>query len=115
MIFPGEIYLADFPPGQRHAVVVVSREDLKRGDYVVAALITSQRFAVRSKLPNCVPLQAGQFGMTKDCVVQGEMAGPIHIDTIELGMGAIGQLDDMTLREVIKAIGYVMDSDCEPN
>lgn len=59
MILPGEIYLADIPPGQKHPVVVVSRQELNRGDYVVAALITSQRFAVRSKLANCVPLLAG--------------------------------------------------------
>jgi mRNA-degrading endonuclease toxin of MazEF toxin-antitoxin module len=115
MILPGEIYMADIPPGQQHPVVVVSREELNRGDYVVAALITSQRFAVRSKLANCVPLLAGQFGMTKDSVVQGEMAGPIRKDVINLAAGPVSRLDDRTLREVIKAIGYVLDADCEPN
>jgi mRNA-degrading endonuclease toxin of MazEF toxin-antitoxin module len=115
MILPGEIYLADIPPGQRHPVVVVSREELNRGDYVVAALITSQRFAVRSKLANCVPLLAGQFGMTQDCVVQGEMTGPVHKDVIDVAAGPVSTLDDLTLRDVVKAIGYVMDSDCEPN
>jgi hypothetical protein len=33
MIRPGEIYMADIPPGQRLRVVVVSREDLNRGKY----------------------------------------------------------------------------------
>jgi mRNA-degrading endonuclease toxin of MazEF toxin-antitoxin module len=115
MILPGEIYLADIPPGQQHPVVVVSREELNRGDYVVAALITSQRFAVRSRLANCVPLLSGQFGMTRDCVIQGETAGPIHKDVLDLAGGPVSQLDDVTLRDVIKAIGHVMDSDCEPN
>ena len=115
MILPGEIYLADVPPGQQHPVVVVSREDLNRGAYVVAALITSKRFAVRSTLANCVPLKAGQFGMTQDCVVQGETTGPIRQDALDLTLGPISTLDDLTLREVIRAIGYVMDSDCEPN
>jgi len=115
MILPGEIYLADIPPGQQHPVVVVSREELNRGDYVVAALVTSQRFAVRSKLANCVPLLCGQFGMTQDCVIQAEMAGPIHKDLLDLAAGRVGQLDDLTLRDVIRAIGYVLDSDCEPN
>jgi mRNA-degrading endonuclease toxin of MazEF toxin-antitoxin module len=115
MILPGEIYLADIPPGQQHHVVVVSREELNRGDYVVAALVTSQRFAVRSKLANCVPLLSGQFGMTQDCVIQAEMAGPIHKDLLDLGTGRVSQLDDLTLRDVVKAIGYVLDSDCEPN
>ena len=49
MILPGEIYLADIPPGQRHAVVVVSREELNRGDYVVAAL--HHLAAVRGTFP----------------------------------------------------------------
>jgi mRNA-degrading endonuclease toxin of MazEF toxin-antitoxin module len=59
MIQPGEIYMADVPPGQQHRVVVVSREELNRGKYVIAALITSQKFAIRSALANCVPLRAG--------------------------------------------------------
>jgi hypothetical protein len=34
---------------------------------------------------------------------------------IDLATGLIGVLDDARLRDVIKAIGCVMDSDCEPN
>src|SRR2546427_220211 len=106
MIQPGEIYMADIPPGQRHAVLVVSREELNRGKYVLAALITSAQYGVRSKLANCVPLRAGQFGMTKDCVVQGETAGPIRVARMDLAAGPIGILDDLTFRDVVKAIGY---------
>jgi len=114
MIQPGEIYMADVPPGQ-HRVVVVSREELNRGKYVVAALITSQKFAIRSTLANCVPLRAGQFGLTQDSVVQGESAGPFRVARIDLAGGPLDKLDDITFRDVIKAIGYVIDSDCEPN
>jgi mRNA-degrading endonuclease toxin of MazEF toxin-antitoxin module len=114
MISPGEIYMADVNQAFPHPVVVVSREELNRGDYVVAAVITSAKFAVRSKLANCVPLRAGQFGLTKDCVVQGETTSPIPIDQLDLTGGPIGKLDDSTLREVIRAIGDVMAADCEP-
>jgi hypothetical protein len=31
-------------------------------------LCTTKRFAIRSKVPNCVPFQAGAFGMPSDCV-----------------------------------------------
>ena len=65
MIRPGEIYWADLDAG-RHKVVVVSREELNRGTKVLVALITSQRFELRSALPNCVPLRAGEFGMDSD-------------------------------------------------
>ena len=115
MIEPGEIYMADVPPGQQHRIVIVSREELNRGKYVVAALITSQKFAIRSTLANCIPLKAGQFGLTQDSVVQGESAGPIRVARLDLAGGALAKLDDMTFRDVIRAIGYVMDSDCEPN
>jgi mRNA-degrading endonuclease toxin of MazEF toxin-antitoxin module len=115
MINPGEIYMAQFPAIPAHPVVVVSREDLNRGNTVVAAIITSAKFALRSTLPNCVPLRAGQFGLTKDCVVQGETVFNAEVADLDLAAGPIGTLDDITMRDVIRAIGYVMDSDCEPN
>src|SRR6202011_5364969 len=62
---PGEIYMADLGEATRHPVIVVSREELNRGDRVVAVLCTWQKFAVRSGLPHCVPFRAGQFGFTK--------------------------------------------------
>ncbi len=45
MIEPGEVHLAGVPPGQQHWVVIVSREELNWGNYVVAALITSPKFS----------------------------------------------------------------------
>ena len=33
---------------------------------------------------------------------------------LDLASGPIGVLDEFAMREVIKAIGYVMASDCEP-
>ncbi len=33
---------------------------------------------------------------------------------MDTAAGPLGQLDDVALREVIKAIGYVIESDCEP-
>jgi mRNA-degrading endonuclease toxin of MazEF toxin-antitoxin module len=72
MIQPGEVYMADFGPAGPHPVIVVSREELNRGRYALAVVCTSARFAVRSKLSNCVPFQAGAFGFTADCVAQCE-------------------------------------------
>jgi mRNA-degrading endonuclease toxin of MazEF toxin-antitoxin module len=94
-------------------VIVVSREELNRGDKVVVVLCTSQKFASRSTLPNCVPFQAGQFGFTKDCVAQCENIFIVAKDSLD--PNPIGVLDDMAIRDVVKAIGHVIDSDCEPN
>jgi mRNA-degrading endonuclease toxin of MazEF toxin-antitoxin module len=114
MIRPGEIYMADHQTATPHPVIVVSREDLNRGAYVVAVMITSARFGVRSKLPNCVPFRAGQFGLTKDCVAQAETISPISLTDLDLAAGVIGTLDELSMRDLIRAIGYVIESDCEP-
>ncbi len=114
MIEPGEIYIADFAEAGPHPVIVVSREELNRGWYALVVVCTSARFATRSRLPNCVPLQAGKFGFTTDCVAQCENVLSIEKTQLDLDAGPIGVLDTRALRDVIKAIGYVIESDCEP-
>jgi mRNA-degrading endonuclease toxin of MazEF toxin-antitoxin module len=114
MIRSGEIYVADFGQAGPHPVIVVSREDLNRGRYALVVVCTSARFAVRSKLPNCVPFHAGDFGFTVDCVAQCENVLSIDKAQLDLTAGPVGVLDDVALRDVIKAIGYLIASDCEP-
>jgi mRNA-degrading endonuclease toxin of MazEF toxin-antitoxin module len=109
----GEIYMADLGEATTHPVIVVSKEELNRGDRAVVVLCTSQKLAVRSKLPHCVPFQAGQFGFTKDCVAQCENV--FMVDKDSLVADPIGALSDEAFRRVVKAIGNVIDSDCEPN
>src|SRR4051812_46583330 len=102
MIRPGEIYDADTDAGRR-PVVIVSGEELNRGNWVVAVLITSTRFVLRSTLPHCVPLRAGEFGMTKDCAAQAETISYIGSADLDLDQGAIGVLDEPRMRALIKA------------
>lgn len=111
---PGEIYWVDLASGRRPGIVV-SRETLNQGNYVVTVLCTTQRIAVRSRLPNCVPFRAGEFGLPSDCVAQCEAIYALDRGEIDLAFGMIGRLDAARLRDVVKAIGHVMDSDCEPN
>jgi mRNA-degrading endonuclease toxin of MazEF toxin-antitoxin module len=110
---PGEIYLADLPEAGPHPVIVVSRENLNRGHYVVVVVCTSARFAARSQLPSCVPFRAGQFGFKVDCVAQCENILSIGKTQLDLSE-PIGTLDTLALRDIIKSIGYVLESDCEP-
>jgi mRNA-degrading endonuclease toxin of MazEF toxin-antitoxin module len=114
MIKPGQIYDADFITGRR-PVMVISREDLNRGSYALVVLCTSAHYSGRRQLPNCVPFPAGQFGLRTNCVAQCENLLTIHLSQLDLAAGPIGLLDHVTMRSVIKAVGYVMDSDCEPN
>lgn len=114
MIAPGQIYMADFGPAGPHPIIVVSREELNRGRYALAVVCTSARFAARSKLANCVPFQAGDFGFTANCVAQCENILSIDQAQIDFATGPIGTLDNATFQEVIKSIGYVIKSDCKP-
>lgn len=109
-----EIYMADFGPAGLHPVIVVLRAELNRGHYALVVVCTSARFAARSKLANCVPFQAGEFGFTVDCVAQCENMLFIDKDQLDLTMGPMGTLDEATMQKIIKAIGYVMQSDCMP-
>ena len=114
MIHPGQVYMADFDQAGPHPVSVVSRESLNRGRYALVVVCTSARFEVRSVLPNCVPFQAGQFGFTADCVAQCENVLSVELTQLDLATGPLAVLDEVVLRDVIKAIGYVIESDCEP-
>ncbi len=98
---------------QTHPVIVMSREELNRGRYALAVVCTSARCAVRSKLSNCVPFQAGDFGFTVDCVAQCENILSIDQTQLELAAGPMGPLDEAALQKVIKSIGYVIKSDCK--
>jgi mRNA-degrading endonuclease toxin of MazEF toxin-antitoxin module len=113
MIRPGEVYMANTDAGKR-PVIVVSREELNRGNWVVAVLVTSTHFLTRSKQPHCVAFAAGEYGLTKDCVAQAETITYLALSDFELGSGAIGVLDEVRMRELIKAIGHMLASDCEP-
>lgn len=106
--------MADFGPGGPHPVIVVSREELNRGRYALAVVCTSARFAVRSKLSNCVPFQAGDFGFTVDCVAQCENILSNDQVQLDLAAGPMGTLDETALQKVVKSIGYVIKSDCKP-
>ncbi len=111
---PGEIYWAFVEGGRRHPYVIVSRDELNRGGYVIAAQLTSSKLTNRRGLRNCVPLRAGQFGLPKDCVVQSEMITFMDKDDFDWESGRIGTLDGSSMRDVIRSIGYVIAAECEP-
>ena len=81
---------------------------------MVVALITSAHYSVRSTLPHCVSFRAGEFGLTQDCVAQAETLTYLAITDLDRDSGVLGFLDDSKYRELIRAIGNMMGSDCEP-
>ncbi len=110
---PGEVYMADFAEAGPHPVIILSRESLNRGRYILVVVCTSARFALRSGLPNCVPFRAGEFGFTVDCVAQCENVLSIDTAQLDLADGPRGVLDAAAHRKVIHALGYVLEADCK--
>lgn len=114
MIHPGEIYIAHLGPAGPRPSIVVSREPLNRGDYLVMVPCTSSGFPKRSQYAHNVPFRAGQFGFTKDSVAQCEIILSVPKVAVELDADPIGVLDDTTFRDLVRAVGDVIGSDCEP-
>jgi hypothetical protein len=61
-----------------------------------------------------LPFRTGQFGLAKDSVAPCEAVLSIDRSQINIADGFIGQVDAAALRAVIRAIGYVIESECEP-
>ncbi|MDO8632890.1 MAG: hypothetical protein Q7R41_20605, partial [Phycisphaerales bacterium] len=71
-------------------------------------------FAQRRSLPNCVAIQGQQYGL-KDSVVQAEMiTNLLKSDLVDVDKGSIAMLTGETMRELIHAVGFVIQADCEP-
>ncbi len=98
----------------RHPVVVVSKEEFNRGDYLVVVPVTSKKFELRSKLPNCVPFRAGESCFNADCCAQAENITLLESVCVEIENGPLGLLRENEMRDLIRAIGYVIDAECEP-
>jgi mRNA-degrading endonuclease toxin of MazEF toxin-antitoxin module len=111
---PGQIYWALLEGPSRRPVIVVSREELNRGEYVVAIPFTSRHLETRRHLPNCVPFHEGQFGLSKTCVAQAEGIAQVSKDELDLAGGPIGEVDAEALRSVMQAVAYVLGAHYEP-
>lgn len=111
---PGGIYWASDGAGGRRAFVVVSRQELNRGHSVLAVPFTSARYNERKDLPNCVPFEKGDFGLTKRCVAQADALTNLSVIAFDQPPQQLGELDAEAHRDIIKAIGHTIVAVCEP-
>lgn len=110
---PGEIWYGFAGATERKRVIIVSREELNRGGYVGMVPITLKKYGLRKNLRNCVPLAAGRFGLTENSVAQAENLTLVEYSDLDCEAGPIARVDVVTMRAVVKAIGYVIGSDCD--
>lgn len=109
----GDIYWAFVEGPRRRPIVVMSREELNQGDYVLGMTFTSARLRERERLPNCVLFHEGEFGLTKTCVAQAETVSMISKQDLDLEDGFIDQVKGEKLRELVKALGNVVGAECD--
>ena len=61
-----------------------------------------------------MPFRTGEFGLAKDSVAQCENIFTVELNLLDFDSGPLGQLDEDTMQKIVRAIGYVMEADCEP-
>jgi mRNA-degrading endonuclease toxin of MazEF toxin-antitoxin module len=100
---PGEIHLADVFEGGLRPVVVVSREELNRGDLCLAVPITTSRVAERRGFANYVFLQSGTGGLRADSVAVCHLVQPVRAAFFKERWG---RLPAATLAQIVSAIAW---------
>ena len=109
---PGEIWAATLPEDTKpRPVMVVSREELNRGDTVAVIPFTSQRLDERRDRPNCVPFACGEANLDRECVAQADQIQRLFTFELE---SQIGVVPVEKMAEVVAALGYALAASCEP-
>ena len=113
---PGEVYWSASPQGEdEHRLIVVSSERFNRGDYVTVVPTTSTHFHRRSRMDSSVVFNKRAFGIfDKDCIAQAEQIATVGHVEIDYKRGCLGTISRAKIRELIAAIGCVIDAQCEP-
>jgi hypothetical protein len=53
------------------------------------------------------------FGLSASSVAQCETMTALDIEFLDLAAGVIGRLDEDAMRQVVRAIGHVIQAECE--
>ena len=88
-----------------HRALIVSSNEYNQSNHLLIILFTSQK-QEQKQLPSWVSFPpSAEFGLTKNCVAQGESL--TRCPPRYLGE-RLGRINDDKLGEVIEAIGYAM-------
>ena len=107
----GEIYRAwiETTEGEKgRPVVVVSRDDLNTGKYLVIVPFTTKHLEERKKQSNNVFFNKNAFGLTKDCVAQCEAVAQIHKSKLQEPIEPMGCISPPVLQDIQDAIAFVI-------
>ena len=106
-----DVFYAPFGEGKPRPVVVVSRDDLNRGDYVVVVPFTTQKLDNRGGLQSCVLFRAGESGLARDCVAKTDEITFVSITELDWKRGRVGRVLAPRMNEIVRAIRYMIRDD----
>jgi len=102
----------DYDP-KRRRVVIVSRETLNRGHYVVVVPIYSVKDEVDRRAPNNCPLLASKYEcIDRESFIAAEEIHFVRQQDIDGSTGPLDRLSDDDWGRLVTAIGYMIDADC---
>ena len=107
----GDVFYAPFGEGKPRPVVVVSRDDLNRGDYVVVVPFTTQKLENRGVLQFCVLFKAGESGLAQDCVAKTDEITFVSVTELDWKRGRVGRVLAARMKEIVRAVRYMIRDD----
>lgn len=106
----GEIYRQKSDPvGKQRPVLVVSRNELHGGVYLLAIPFYGSQVNQKSKHPTAVQFSDGEFGLDKDCVTKGDQITQFRMGDLTISDGPIGTLDSERMAQVDRSIAYALN------
>ena len=110
----GEIYWLPFGTGKKRPVIVISRDTLNSGHFVVVVPCTRVKVEERKHREDYVFVPARTGGLREDSVVAANEITRISKTEINWQDDKIGRLPAPNLQEVVRAIRFVIrDNDLE--
>jgi mRNA-degrading endonuclease toxin of MazEF toxin-antitoxin module len=104
----GEIYFLPFGDGKERPVVIVSRDILNTGDYVVVVPFTARKLDTRKGLQSCAFFERGEGGLKEDCVAKADEVTRIRKTEIDWTKSPMGRLRGEQMKRIVRAVRYVI-------
>jgi mRNA-degrading endonuclease toxin of MazEF toxin-antitoxin module len=96
---------------KRRPIIIMSRDTLNGGHYVVAVPCYSQDIDHRMQYPQNVLLERGEGGLPKRCIARTDQITFVDKKFIDWRKDKIGRLPVSKMAEIVRAIRWVVRDD----
>lgn len=106
----GEVYrLKHDAVGKPRPFVVVSRNELNRGNTVIGIPFSSNNLAKKRQQPSCAFFAQGEGGLTADCVAMTSEIATVFLSNIQFSAGPLGTFDDAQMERLFEALKWSLN------